>query len=109
MTVTTQKLERPALDGFVIQGQYFPLHSSRICKVYDRKTGKELEQVFYINCETGEYGFYSKGPDGGCPSLNEEGDGVLKEWAFGELRIVFDEDPPAPLLREMTIPVRHRH
>lgn len=103
--MTTQTLERPAIDGFAIQGQHFPLHSSRICKVYDRKTGKELEKVFYVNCETGEHGFYPEGPDGDCPSLNEEGDEVLREWVFGELIIVFDKDPPAPLLRAMVIPV----
>ncbi len=105
MTMSSATLERRELKGFMMLGQHVPLSSAAMCKVYDRKTGRELEQVFYINCQTGEYGFYQKGPDGSCYALNARGDDVLKEWAFGELRIVFDEDPPAPLLREMTIPL----
>lgn len=103
--MTTKALERPALSGFVIGGQHLTLSADRICKVFDRNTGAELDQVFYVNCDTGEYGFYAKGPDGSCPSLNEAGDECLREWVFGELILVFSEDQPPPLMRAMIIPV----
>lgn len=91
--------------GLEINGRLFPLGSVPRCKVFDRTTGREIEQVFYFNANTGEYGAYAKGPDGSRPYLNKQGDDILRDWAVGKLRIVFDEDPPAPFSREMTIPV----
>ena len=93
------------VNGFEINGRLFPLGSVPLCKVFDRGSGEQIEQVFYVNADTGQYRSFAAGPDGSRPCLNTEGDDVLTESSCGKLTLVFDGDPPAPLMRAMHIPV----